>query len=141
MLTLIAVVAAWMKGGHPERLGALVTLLIFAVSFYTHELRIGTFYAGDAVVDLLMTGFFVWLALTSDRWWALFLAAIMGLTLLVYAAALVVPGVGQYAVISARVGLGILTSLALLAGAAERWLSGECSVSDLEQWRTRRVAS
>ena len=141
MLTLIGVVAAWMKGGHPERLGALVTLVVFAVSFYTHEVRIGTFYAGDAVIDLLMTGFFVWLALTSDRWWALFLSAIMGLTLLVYLAALIVPGVGQYAVISARVGLGILTSLTLLASAGERWLSGETAISDQGSWRPRRAAS
>lgn len=82
MLTLVAVVVAWLKGGHPERFGAVTTLVVFAVSFYTHELRVGAFYAGDAVVDFLMTGLFVWLALTSDRWWALVMSAIMTLTLL-----------------------------------------------------------
>ncbi|KQY79265.1 MULTISPECIES: hypothetical protein [unclassified Brevundimonas] len=140
MLTLAAVVVAWLKGGHPERLGAVTTLVVFAVSFYTHELRVGAFYAGDAVVDFLMTGLFVWLALTRDRWWALVMSAIMTLTLLVYVSALVVPDLGAYAVLSARIGLGILASLTLLCGAGERWLVGERAVSDREAW-VRRARS
>lgn len=140
MLTLVAVVVAWLKGGHYERLGALTTLAAFAVSFYTHELRIGTFYAGDAVVDVLMTGLFVWLALTRNRWWPLVMSGIMVLTLLVYVSALVAPDLGAYAVISARVGLGILSSLTLLFAAGERWLVGEQAVSDREAWVRRRTA-
>ncbi len=138
MLTLVAVGVAWLRGGHSERLGALATLVAFAVSFYTHELRIGAFYAGDAVVDLLMTSLFVWLALTSDRWWTLVMSGIMALTLLVYVSALVAPDIGPYAVLSARVGLGILSSLILLGGAGERWLVGERAVSDREAWTRRR---
>lgn len=128
-------VAAWLKGGHPERIGALATIVVFGVSFYTHELMIGRFYAGDAVMDLLMTGFFLWLALHSDRWWALIMSGIMFLTLLIYLFALIVPEVGPYAVMSARIGLGILSMLTLLAGSAERWLAGEKAVSDLKRWR------
>ncbi|HYC74213.1 hypothetical protein [Brevundimonas sp.] len=138
MLSLVAVVAAWMKGGHPERLGAVSTIVVFAVSFWTHELMIGPFYAGDAVLDLFLTAFFVWMALTRDRWWPLAMSAIMTLTVLVYVAALVVPGVGPYAVMSARVGLGLLTTLILLAGVGERWLAGERAISDLKNWRRRR---
>ena len=126
-----------MKGGHPERLGAVTTIVVFAVSFWTHELRIGAFYVGDAVLDLLLTGFYVWMALTHDRWWPLAMSAIMALTVLVYAAALVVPGVGPYAVISARIGLGLLTTLILLAGAGERWMAGERPISELRNWRPR----
>lgn len=137
VLCLIAVVVAWLKGGHPERLGAVTTVVVFAVSFYTHELRVGAFYAGDALVDVLMTGVFLWLALTSDRWWALVMSAIMALTLLVYVTALVVPDLGPYAVVSARIGLGIQCSLALLCGAGERWLAGERAVSDGEIWARR----
>jgi len=138
VLSLVAVVAAWMKGGHPERLGAVSTIVVFAVSFWTHELMIGPFYAGDAVLDLFLTAFFVWMALTRDRWWPLAMSAIMTLTVLVYVAALVVPGVGPYAVMSARVGLGLLTTLILLAGVGERWLAGERAISDLKNWRRRR---
>jgi type VI protein secretion system component VasK len=108
------------------------------VSFYTHELRVGAFYAGDAVVDLLMTGVFVWLAFTRDRWWPLIMSAIMALTLLVYVSSLVIPDLGPYAVISARIGLGILCALTLLFGACERWLVGEQAVSDREAWARRR---
>jgi len=128
-------VAAWLKGGHPERLAAGVTVIAFAVSFYTHTLRVGDFYAGDAVVDLLLTGFFIWMAVTCERWWPLFMAAIMGLTMVVYIAAIVVPDVGPYAVISARIGLGILSALTLLAGAGERWLAGEAPTSGAAVWR------
>ena len=138
-MTLLAVVAAWLKGGHPERLGALTTGVVFGVSFYTHDLRVGTFYAGDAVVDLLMTVFFVWLALTKDRWWALVMCGTMVLTLLVYVSALVVPGLGPYAVMSARIGLGILSSLALAAGPIERWLAGEAPVSAGGRWLPRKA--
>ncbi len=132
--------AAGTKGGHPERLGAVLIVVAFAVSFVTHDLRIGGFYAGDAAVDLLLTGAFGWMAATRDRWWLLFMCALMGLTLLVYVAALTVPGVGPYAVISARVGLGILTALALLAGAGERWLAGERAVGESWSWRRRATA-
>jgi hypothetical protein len=137
LLTLAAVVAAWLKGGHPERLGAAATVIAFAVSFLTHALRVGDFYAGDAVIDLLLTAFFIWMAVTRDRWWPLFMAASMGLTMVVYISALVVPEIGPYAVISARIGLGILGALTLLAGTGERWLAGEPATSAAAVWRRR----
>lgn len=134
VLCLVAVVAAWMKGGHAERIGALLTVVSFAASFYVHELMIGRFYAGDAVLDLLLTGMFLWLALNTDRWWLLMMAGVMSLTLLVYISALFVPELSPYAVMSARIGLGILSTLTLLAGSAERWLAGEAAISDLKGW-------
>ncbi len=141
LLLGIAVAAAWVKGGHPERLGALAVIVVFVVSMYTHQLRIGPLYVGDAVVDVLLTAFFVWMALTRDRWWPLFISAVMVLTLLVYAAPLLVPEISAYAVVSARVGLGILMALALLAGVGERWLMGEVPVFNRVIWRPRRPAS
>ena len=130
--------AAWLKGGHPERLGAMAILVVFAGSYLTHPLRVGAFYAGDAAIDVALTAFFVWMSLTRDRWWPLLMSAVMALTLLVYVASLSVPGVGPYAVISARIGLGILTALTLLAGPVERWLAGEQPVSRIAIWRPRR---
>lgn len=139
MLSLVAVTAAWLKGGHPERLGAAATVVVFAVSFVTHDIMVGPFYAGDAALDLLLTLFFVWMALTRDRWWPLVMSGVMGLTLVVYLAALVVPDLGQWAVMSARIGLGLLTMLTLLAGVLERWLAGERGVSEQKAWS--RVAA
>ena len=132
---------AWLKGGHPERRGAVATLLVFAVSYLTHGQRVNGFYVGVAVLDLVMTAFFVWMALTCDRWWLLVMSGVMGLTLMVYVTALLVPSLGPYASISARVGLGLLTMLTLLAGAGERWLAGEAAVSGAARWRPRRKAS
>lgn len=139
VLSLVAVVVAWTKGGHPERLGALAMVVVFAVSFWTHGITIDGFYVGDAVIDLLLTVFFVWMALTRDRWWPLIMSGVMGLTLLVYLTGLLVPDLSAYAMISARVGLGIVTVLTLLAGTGERWLSGEQAVSDLAAWKRRRA--
>lgn len=124
-----------MKGGHPERLGAAAMLVVFAVSFITHDWRVGSFYAGDAALDLLLTFFFVWMALTRDRWWPLIMSGVMGLTLVVYVADLTAPGLDAWAVMSARIGLGLLTMLTLLGGVAERWLAGERPVSELSVWR------
>ncbi len=135
--SLIAVVFAWLKGGHPERLGALVTIAAYCISYYSHPLMIGDFYAGDAVLDLAMTGFFVWLSLKCDRWWPLAMTAVMALTLLVHGSSLVVPHVGGYADISARVGLSILSALILLSGTVERWLAGEEAISGRALWRAR----
>lgn len=126
--------AAWLKGGHPERLGATATLVAFAVSWLTHPWRIGTFYAGDAVLDLGTAAFFAWLALRTDRWWPLAMTGIAILTLLVHASGLLIPHLGGYADISARVGLGILGALVLFGGAVERWLAGEKAVSDRRTW-------
>jgi hypothetical protein len=52
-----------------------------------------------------------------------------------------IPTLEQYADISARIGLGILMALTLLAGVGERWLAGETAVADAVQWRRRRIAS
>ena len=141
MLCLIAVVAAWLKGGHVERLGATAVLLVFAVSFLVHPLRLWNVHIGDAALDIGLMLFFGWLAFSRDRWWPLPMTAVMALTVLVHVAMFVIPTLGQYADISARIGLGILMALTLLAGVGERWLAGETAVADAAQWRRRRRAS
>lgn len=133
--------AAWLKGGHPERLGATATLVAFAISYVTHPWRIGGFYVGDAVLDLGMAAFFAWLALRTNRWWPLAMTGIMILTLLVHASGVLIPHLSGYADISARIGLGILGALILFGGVVERWLAGEKAVSDRQAWSARGPAT
>jgi hypothetical protein len=135
------VVVAWLKGGHVERLAAAVMLIAFAVSFALPTTRMWNVHIDDAAQDVGVTLFFGWLALSGDRWWPLAMTAVMVLTLLVHVLIFMVPGLGEYAEMSARIGLGILMALVLMAGAGERWLAGERAVSDTAVWRRRRGVS
>jgi uncharacterized membrane protein len=92
----------------------------------------------DAAIDLGLAFFFGWLALSRERWWPLFMTAAMVLTVLVHVAMFLVPTLGAHADVSARIGLGIVMGLGLLAGVAERWLAGELAVSDQRRWDRRR---
>lgn len=138
LFCLAAIVIAWLKGGHLERLGAVAVLVVFGLSFLFGEpVRVWNVAINDAASDLGLALFFGWLALSRERWWPLFMTAVMVLTLLVHVAMFVVPTMGAYAEVSARIGLGITMALALLAGAAERWLAGERAVSDQRIWARR----
>jgi hypothetical protein len=141
LLCLIAVVVGWLKGGHVERLGAAVILIVFAASFPLHPLRMWNVHVGDAAMDVAVMLFFGWLALRSERWWPLAMTAIMALTVMVHISIFLVPGLGEYAEMSARIGLGTLMALALLAGVGARWLAGEPAVSVTAVWRRRRGTS
>jgi hypothetical protein len=135
VLSWAAIGALWLKGGRPERLTAGLMVLVFPVSYFLHPLRMGPVMVGDAALDIAMTVFFAWLALTRERWWPLVMTGTMVLTLLVHAAMLLMPHLDTYSDISARIGLGILSSLILLAGAGERWLAGERASIDLRALR------
>jgi len=58
----------------------------------------------------------------------------------VHVSMVLVPGLDHRADIAARLGLGVLTSLSLLLGVFERWLTGERPVSEGAIWlRVRRA--
>lgn len=115
----------WLKGGHPERLSAGLMILILPVSYILHPFRIGNVMVGDAAVDIGMLLFFGWLGLTRERWWFLVMTGVMVLTVLVHVSMFLLPRLEVYSDLSARVGLGLLGALTMLAGAGERWLAGE----------------
>ncbi|MBA4803537.1 MAG: hypothetical protein H2038_02665 [Brevundimonas sp.] len=136
---LIAVALAWVKGGHPERRGAVILLTVFGLSLIVHPWRLWNVHLGDAALDGAITLIFGWMAVTGNRWWPLAMTAVMALTLLIHFAAFAAPSMSHSADISARIGLGILTALALLAGVGERWLAGEPAVSSGARWRRSKA--
>lgn len=140
VLSLLAFALAWLKGGHTERFGVTVLIVAWIVSF-APPVMIGRLHADHAVEDALLMILFGWLALKSDRWWPLAMTTTLALTVLVHVAMVVTPGLDHRADIAARLGLGVLTSLSLLLGVAERWLSGERPVSESARWRRARRAS
>lgn len=137
VLSGAAIAALWVKGGHPERKAAGLMVLVFPISFLTHPWRMGNVLVGDAALDVVMTLVFGWWAFTQDRWWLLVTTGVMALTVLVHASMFLLPGLEAYSDLSARVGLGILMSLTLLAGPGERWLAGERASIDHQAWRSR----
>ncbi|MEJ6789679.1 hypothetical protein BrevBR_09000 [Brevundimonas sp. BR2-1] len=90
--------------------------------------RIGDVYLDSAIEDVLWTVFFGWMAFRSDRWWPFAATAAMGLVVLVHLLTMVTD-ISWGAAVSARVGLGIVANLAVLAGVVERWMAGEAPVS------------
>lgn len=131
--------AAWFKGGHPERFGALVLILAFFVSAVApHAKVLGNLLIYDAVADLVLLGVFVWMALKGERWWPFVAAASMFLTAMVHLAMVLTPNLDTRADMSARMGLTLLLVLALLGGVVERWLAGERPVCKPGDWGGRR---
>ena len=112
-------------------------LITFAASFLLPTMRMWNVYFDHAVRDVGITFFFGWLALSRNRWWPLAMTAVLALTVLVHVSIFMVPSLGEYAEVSARIGLGILMALVLLAGVGERWLAGEKPVSGAAVWRRR----
>jgi hypothetical protein len=123
--SVTALVVAWLKGGHPERLGVVFWLVGWILSLPLNDLRIGDLRWAVALVDIAAFAAFLWLALQHERWWPLGLCACMILTVVVHAAALLIPEMTALGESSAQLGLGMLSVLLLLTGALERWLAGE----------------
>lgn len=126
---------AWLKGGHTERLGVVVTIVAYLSAYAVSPLRVGELRLGEAATDVLATLAFAWMALSRDRWWPFPATAFMVLTMIVHVCVALIPQLGGRADVSARYGLGVLVIVSLLGGVAERWLAGEQPVSRRRPWR------
>lgn len=139
--SLAVLAVAWLKGGHTERLGVVVVILAYLSAYAVSPLRMGEFRIGEAASDVLVTLAFGWMALSRERWWPFAATAFMVLSLMVHLAVALTPHLDGRADVSARAGLGLLLVVSLLAGVAERWLSGEEPVSNAFAWRRRAEAA
>lgn len=127
--TTAAILCAWIKGGHPERLGA-GAILIWMITSIAAPARLHYVMAGeipvlDVALELTLLVVFVRMALGGGRWWPFAASAVVTLSVLVYLALALVPEFDRRAEISAHVGLIVALDLALLTGVVERWLAGE----------------
>lgn len=143
LLEIATIMVAWIKGGHPERLGAC-TFLIWAAASITapawlHGIAIGELPVFEMAVELTVLAVFVRMAMRGGRWWPFGAAAVMTLSVLVYLVQPFVPELDRRAEISAHVGLAAALSLALLTGVVERWLAGEGPAS-ASRWRRRATS-
>lgn len=138
---LAALAIAWLKGGHPERLGVVIWLAGWALALLVNDLRFGDLRWAVALLDLAAFAAYLWLALRYDRWWPLGVSACLLLSIAMHAAVLLTPEITPLAEASAQLGFGMLGVLIQAAGAFERWLAGEAPVSASAVWGRRQRAT
>ncbi|MBX9460247.1 MAG: hypothetical protein KL785_03220 [Brevundimonas sp.] len=131
-------VVAWLWGGHTERFAVGVQALSW-MAFGSFRWMVGDVYIDSMIEDSLGLLIFGWLAFHSNRWWPFVATAALGLAVLVHVLTMVTD-ISWEAAVSARVGMGLLIHLSLLASVAERWLAGERAVSDDRIWTRRRTS-
>ncbi|MDP1912116.1 hypothetical protein [Brevundimonas sp.] len=141
VVSLAAMAILWLKGGHPERLGALFWLVSWMLQLPLNDVHFGDLRWGVALLDLAFFGAFLWLALRYERWWPLGVSACLLLVLGVHLSALLIPEVTPMGEASAQLGLGMLAVLLQAAGAFERWLAGEAPASASAVWSRRQRAT
>ncbi len=129
MLLWAGCVAAWLRGGHTERF--VVPFLLADQAITTLTFAAPGSHEVVAASEFLVAAVFAWQAFRSDRWWILIASASLALCVLVFILEQVLPGLGRFEAISARIGLWMVVSVSLFGGVAERWLAGEAPVSRL----------
>lgn len=129
-----------MRGGHPERFGALVLLIDSAVSKLGDHWNIREAVSVAAAQDFVVMLAFGWLAIRTDRWWPIAATALMALCVLVRLMGMINPDLSRFAMLSAILGFWILLYIVVLGGVAERWLAGEPAVSGKRLWSRRTLA-
>jgi len=134
---LAALSIAWLKGGHPERLGMVIWLAGWALALLFNDVTVGELRWAIALLDVMSFAAFLWLALRYERWWPLGVSACLVLTMAVHLSVLLIPEITPLGESSAQLGLGMLGVLMLMGGAFERWLAGEKPVSASAVWRRR----
>lgn len=127
--TMVILPVAWLKGGHAERMVAVILLANYLVGPFLQPARIGEVMFGLAVADLVLLGVLGWLTLKYDRWWLLLATAAQGLVVLAYLAVMTRPEITARENIVAQWVFGLITLYALLGGVLERWLAGERSAA------------
>ncbi len=135
LIALVAFVAGWTRGGHPERFAVGVLLFDYLATSLIYRSWTHLF-ALQVAQDVCLLMIFCWLALKGARWWPVVTAGALALIVIVHFFTAVAP-MGRDPVLSARLGLWFLIYTTLLAGVGERWLAGERPASEGPQWRRR----
>lgn len=129
---------AWWKGGRIERIGAAILVCDALLTMAIFRLDAPGVHRAAMIVQFLTALAVLWVAFRFDRWWLLVASGALILCGLVTILEVLNPALSLYAALSAQIGLWALVYLSLLAGVAERWLSGEGPAGDTAVWSRRR---
>lgn len=95
-LLLVSTLYALMRGGWPEKIGAATLLggaCLSAVFIRPHGPRFHNVETGVLVIDALIFGIFLWLAVRSTRFWPMWIAAMLGAEVVVHVMLMTMPDV------------------------------------------------
>lgn len=117
----IAVFAAavW-KGGRDERIAATGMLVAALLSKLVYQRAQATEW-GILGIDAAALALFLWLALTSARYWPLFLAAFQFLAVIIHLARIADRSLSGWAYISAEILFGYLVAISIAVGTFNAW--------------------
>jgi hypothetical protein len=99
-LMLVCCAYAFVGGGAPERIGAAIFLIGSVLTYVTLELSPVDFRGveiGVFIIDVVVFAAFVLLALRANRYWPLWMSALLGLGVVAHLAMLVHPRVIPWA--------------------------------------------
>src|SRR5690606_5524524 len=103
---------ALIRGGPDERLtGAVLLVAYLAAPYLQNRVDWQAPQYGLMVSDVLLAGYFVWLALRSDRYWPIWAAGVQLLTLFAWLAFVFEPGVRALMIVFNLIGYLILGAL------------------------------
>ena len=111
-VTILVCGYALIRGGPDERVtGAVLLVAYLAAPFLQNRIDWQAPQYGLMVSDALLAGYFVWLALRSDRYWPIWAAGFQLLTLFAWLAFLLEPGVRALMIVFNLIGYLILGTL------------------------------
>ncbi|WP_372781342.1 hypothetical protein [Phenylobacterium sp.] len=119
VVVAVAAAALW-KGGRDERLAGSGMLLAAILSKLLYQHAQATEW-GILATDAAALALFVWIALTSARWWPLFVAAFQFLAIVIHLARIVDRSLGGWAYISAEILFGYLVAIGIALGTYNTW--------------------
>lgn len=137
LLAFVSIMVCWLRGGHPERFGALLLLVDYVVSEAGDQLGVRDGDLVPVTQDFILMLAFGWMTLRTDRWWSIVVTASLVLCVLVRIIGMMNPELSTYAMRSAILGFWIVIYMAALAGVVERWLAGEPAASESGTWERR----
>lgn len=116
-----AVVLLLWRGERPERIAAVMVLVLLVMEPLAYPFRINAWRAGGGLVNLAFLIGLVWLSERWDRWWLVFAAALQMLLCLTFMMPLMTNEFSVRTGVALRLGLWGGVSLFLFAGAWEAW--------------------
>ena len=114
--------AALWKGGRDDRIAAVGMLTAALVSKVVYNHAQATEW-GILTTDVFALMLFVWLALTSTRFWPLFVAGFQFLAVIIHLARVADRSLGGWAYISAEILFGYLVAATIAVGTWNAWRS------------------
>lgn len=118
---LLSSAYAFIKGDQPERIGAATLLGGASLTVFVASplgIRFQGVEAGILIIDLLILGIFLWLAMRSTRFWPIWIAAMLGAEVVIHVALMIAPNVVPRAYMHA---LALWSWFAQLALAIATW--------------------